>query len=165
MSEIIDPNAPVVHAEAPAPAEPPKERSNKEKVGDSFTAIFIDKLKEQSFTILIMLLALYYQHNLWMAEREALSKEVDQKEERILQVVERERDKSIDREPHGSRVSASASAAAREARAGGGGTEWSAEDGPHPDCHRQAGSEAAPEEVSEVRHHSGSPSRGHGDRA
>lgn len=98
MSEIIDPNAPVVHAEAPAPAEPPKERSNKEKVGDSFTAIFIDKLKEQSFTILIMLLALYYQHNLWMAEREALSKEVDQKEERILQVVERERDKSIDRE-------------------------------------------------------------------
>jgi hypothetical protein len=96
MSEIVDPNAPV---EAPAPqAQQQPEKSNKEKVGDSFTAIFIDKLKEQSFTILIMLLALYYQHNLWMAEREALSKEVDQKEERILQVVERERDKGIERE-------------------------------------------------------------------
>lgn len=95
MSEIVDPNAPV--AETPAPAPQP-EKSNKEKVGDSFTTIFIDKLKEQSFTILIMLIALYYQHNLWMAEREALSKEVDQKEERILQVVERERDKGIERE-------------------------------------------------------------------
>ncbi len=95
MSEIVDPNAPA--AETPAPAPQP-EKSNKEKVGDSFTTIFIDKLKEQSFTILIMLLALYYQHNLWMAEREALSKEVDQKEERILQVVERERDKGIERE-------------------------------------------------------------------
>ena len=94
MSEIVDPNAAPVEA---APAAAP-EKSNKEKVGDSFTAIFIDKLKEQSFTILIMLLALYYQHNLWMAEREALSKEVDQKEDRILQVVERERDKGIERE-------------------------------------------------------------------
>ena len=96
MSEVIDPSAPTVESIPPAPQQP--EKSNKEKVGDSFTAIFIDKLKEQSFTILIMLLALYYQHNLWMAEREALSKEVDQKEERILQVVERERDKGIERE-------------------------------------------------------------------
>lgn len=95
MSENVE----IVNPEAPAPAPAPApEKSNKEKVGDSFTAIFIDKLKEQSFTILIMLLALYYQHNLWMAEREALSKEVDQKEERILQVVERERDKGIERE-------------------------------------------------------------------
>jgi hypothetical protein len=95
MSEetVIDPNSLPGPTQQPAP-----EKSNKEKVGDSFTAIFIDKLKEQSFTILIMLLALYYQHNLWMAEREALSKEVDQKEERILQVVERERDKGIERE-------------------------------------------------------------------
>jgi hypothetical protein len=88
--EIVSPEAP---AAAPAP-----EKSNKEKVGDSFTAIFIDKLKEQSFTILIMLLALYYQHNLWQADKDALSKEVDAKEERILQVVERERDKGLERE-------------------------------------------------------------------
>ena len=100
MSDVIDPNSlPVATQEPAALPEPAKaEKSNKEKVGDSFTTIFIDKLKEQSFTILIMLLALYYQHNLWMAEREALSKEVDQKEERILQVVERERDKGIERE-------------------------------------------------------------------
>lgn len=94
--EIVNPEQ-VVMPQPPQAQQQP-EKSNKEKVGDSFTAIFIDKLKEQSFTILIMLLALYYQHNLWMAEREALSKEVDQKEERILQVVERERDKGIERE-------------------------------------------------------------------
>lgn len=101
MSEVIDPNAPAAESIQAAPhasAEPPKEKSNKEKVGDSFTTIFIDKLKEQSFTILIMLAVLYYQHNLWMADHEALDKEVDRKEERILEVVEREHTRSIDRE-------------------------------------------------------------------
>ena len=93
--EVIDPNS-LPSAAQQQPAQP--EKSNKEKVGDSFTTIFIDKLKEQSFTILIMLLALYYQHNLWQADKLALEKEVDQKEERILEVVERERDKSIERE-------------------------------------------------------------------
>ena len=96
MSEIVDPNIPAAAPE-PAPAPAP-EKSNKEKIGDSFTAIFIDKLKEQSFTILIMLIALYYKHNLWMSDHEALDKEVDRKEERILEVVEREHARSIERE-------------------------------------------------------------------
>ena len=82
---------------APAPAAEEK-KSNKEKVGDSFTAVFMERLKEQSFTILLMLAVVYYQHTLWQQDKAALEKEVDQKEERILQVVERERDKGIERE-------------------------------------------------------------------
>ena len=94
---IVSPEAPVA-APAPAPEEPKKEQSNKEKVGDSFTTIFIERLKEQSFTILLMLAVVYYQHMLWQQDKDALTKEVDQKEERILQVVEREHARSIERE-------------------------------------------------------------------
>ena len=94
--EIVNPES-IQPAPAPAPAAEEK-KSNKEKVGDSFTAIFMERLKEQSFTILLMLAVVYYQHTLWQADKAALEKEVDQKEERILTVVERERDKGIERE-------------------------------------------------------------------
>lgn len=88
-------------APAPAPAaQPPAEekKSNKDKVGDSFTSIFIERLKEQSFTILLMLAVVYYQHTLWQADKDALTKEVDVKEERILQLVEREHLHTLERE-------------------------------------------------------------------
>lgn len=90
-------NAEIVNPEQPAPVAQP-EKSNKEKVGDSFTSIFIERLKEQSFTILIMLAVVYYQHTLWQADKDALTKEVDQKEERILQLVEREHGHTRERE-------------------------------------------------------------------
>lgn len=93
--EVIDPNS-LPSAVQQQPAQP--EKSNKEKVGDSFTSVFMDRLKEQSFTILLMLAVVYYQHTLWQQDKAALEKEVDVKEERILQVVERERDKGIERE-------------------------------------------------------------------
>ena len=92
---IVSPEAPVA---APAPAEPKKEESNKEKIGNSFTEVFMARLKEQSFTILLMLAVVYYQHMLWQEDKLALTKEVDQKEERILEVVEREHARSIERE-------------------------------------------------------------------
>jgi hypothetical protein len=75
-----------------------EKKSNKEKVGDSFTSIFIERLKEQSFTILLMLAVVYYQHTLWQADKDALTKEVDQKEERILELVEREHSHTRERE-------------------------------------------------------------------
>ena len=48
QNEIVDPNA---------PAQPPAEekKSVKEKAAESFSGVFFEKLKEQSFTILIML--------------------------------------------------------------------------------------------------------------
>ena len=96
MSEIVDSNAAPVEA-APAAEE---KKSNKEKVGDSFTAVFMERLKEQSFTILIMLAVVYYQHMLWQADKDALTKEVDVKEERILQLVEREHAHTREREEY-----------------------------------------------------------------
>ena len=94
--EVIDPNSlPSAAQQQPAP-----EKSNKEKVGDSFTAIFMERLKEQSFTILLMLAVVYYQHSLWQADKDALTKEVDAKEERILQLVEREHAHTREREEY-----------------------------------------------------------------
>ena len=82
-NNVIDPNAP-----APAPAA--SSESNKEKIGNSFTEVFMSRLKEQGFTVLLMCGILYYQHTLWMNERKELIAEIDQKEARILEVVERE---------------------------------------------------------------------------
>ena len=91
QNEIVDPNA---------PAQPPAEekKSVKEKAAESFSGVFFEKLKEQSFTILIMLAVVYYQHTLWQADKDALSKEVDAKEERILMLVEREHSHTLERE-------------------------------------------------------------------
>lgn len=94
--EIVSLEGQAPAAAAPVPAE--EKKSNKEKVGDSFTSIFIERLKEQSFTILLMLLVVYYQHHLWQEDKAALTKEVDQKEERILQLVEREHSHTLERE-------------------------------------------------------------------
>ena len=63
-----------------------------------FAGVFFERLKEQSFTIMLMCGALYYQHTLWMNEKDALTKEVDVKEERILQLVEREHTHTLERE-------------------------------------------------------------------
>ena len=87
----IDPNAPVAQPEE-------KKASAKEKAVESFSGVFFEKLKEQSFTILLMLAVVYYQHHLWQADKDALSKEVDVKEERILQLVEREHAHTLERE-------------------------------------------------------------------
>ena len=91
LNEMQDPNAPV---------EPKKEekKSSVAAMPEGFASTFMDKLKEQSFTILIMCAVLYYQHHLWMADKDALSKEVDMKEERILTLVEREHSHTLERE-------------------------------------------------------------------
>ena len=62
------------------------------------SATFMEKLKEQSFTILVMCAVVYYQHMLWQQDKAMLEKEVDVKEERIIQVVEREHLRSVERE-------------------------------------------------------------------
>lgn len=82
--ESIDPNAPQA-----TPVQPAEEKSEKSK-GDSVVSVFLDKLKEQGFTVMLMCGILYYQHQLWQNERAELIKEIDQKEERIIALVERE---------------------------------------------------------------------------
>ena len=89
--EVVDPNAP------PA-AQPAQEAPAKPVEGGSVVSVFIEKLKEQGFTVMLMCGILYYQHNLWMNERAELIKEVDAKEERILTLVEREHANTLARE-------------------------------------------------------------------
>jgi hypothetical protein len=99
---VVSPDAaPVAAAAAPvaapaAAAAPVKEAVASGAVG--FAGVFFEKLKEQSFTIMLMCAVVYYQHTLWMTEKAALTKEVDQKEERILQLVEREHSHTLERE-------------------------------------------------------------------
>ena len=88
--------APAPAAAAAAPAAPVKEAVQTGAVG--FAGVFFEKLKEQSFTIMLMCAVVYYQHTLWQQDKEALTKEVDQKEERILQLVEREHSHTLERE-------------------------------------------------------------------
>lgn len=93
-NQVVDPNAP-----APAPAPAPKAEEKKPAAApEGLASTFFEKLKEQSFTIIVMCGVLYYQHTLWMADKDALSKEVDVKEERILQLVEREHAHTLERE-------------------------------------------------------------------
>jgi hypothetical protein len=89
--------APAGAVAAPAaPAAPVKEAV--QAGGASFVGVFFEKLKEQSFTIMLMCAVVYYQHHLWQTDKDALTKEVDQKEERILQLVEREHTHTLERE-------------------------------------------------------------------
>lgn len=88
----------VAAAPASSPAAPVKEAV--QAGGASFVGVFFEKLKEQSFTIMLMCAVVYYQHHLWQQDKEALTKEVDQKEERILQLVEREHEKTHEREKY-----------------------------------------------------------------
>ena len=61
---------------------------------------FLGKLKEQSFTILIMVGVLYYQHSMWSADREQFIARINALQGRIDTVMERERDRTIEREKY-----------------------------------------------------------------
>lgn len=99
---VVSPDAPVVAQPAAAPAAPASPSASVKEAaaagGASFMGVFFEKLKEQSFTIMLMCAVVYYQHTLWQQDKEALTKEVDQKEERILQLVEREHSHTLERE-------------------------------------------------------------------
>ena len=69
----------------------------KTKPTSGFTDIFLSKLKEQSFVIIIMLGVIYYQHRL-MEERVAFwQQEYDKKELYIEQVTKEDREMLKDR--------------------------------------------------------------------
>lgn len=60
--------------------------------------IFLDKLKEQSFTVVLMLGIVYYQHSAWQADKADLMKEIHAKDDRIMALIDREHDRLIERE-------------------------------------------------------------------
>ena len=71
---------------------------NAENKGGSITDTFFNKLKEQSFTIILLVGILYYQNVNFKSQLEEYKKMIDEKETLILKLTEDERLRLIDRE-------------------------------------------------------------------
>ena len=67
---------------------------------ESFVGSFFTKLKEQSFTIILLVGIMYYQNTLFMSQLEEYKKVVDEKEKVILQMTNEERQRLLEREKY-----------------------------------------------------------------
>jgi hypothetical protein len=61
---------------------------------------FVDKLKDQSFTIILMIGGLYYQNQIFESEITRYNKVVNEKQEYINMIVDAERERMIAREKY-----------------------------------------------------------------
>jgi hypothetical protein len=61
---------------------------------------FLDKLKEQSFTIILMIGGLYYQNQMFQQQLERYDANVKEKQEYIDKIVDAERERMIAREQY-----------------------------------------------------------------
>jgi hypothetical protein len=64
------------------------------------TTTFMDKLKDQSFTIIIMMGGLYYQNQIFEQEISRYDAVVKEKQEYINKIVDAERERMIEREKY-----------------------------------------------------------------
>lgn len=61
---------------------------------------FLGKLKEQSFTIILMIAGLYYQNQIFQQQLDRYDLVVNEKQEYINKIVDAERDRMIEREKY-----------------------------------------------------------------
>lgn len=61
---------------------------------------FVEKLKEQSFTIILLVGIMYYQNTLFTQQMDEYKKMIQQKEELILKLTEEERTRLVEREKY-----------------------------------------------------------------
>lgn len=66
----------------------------------SYGETFMSKLKEQSFTILILVGIMYYQNTLFTSQMNEYKQMIKSKEELILKLTDEERQRLIDREKY-----------------------------------------------------------------
>ena len=66
----------------------------------NFMDSFFSKLKEQSFTILLLVGVMYYQNNLFMSQMEEYKKVVHDKDILILKLTNDERTRLLEREAY-----------------------------------------------------------------
>jgi len=71
-----------------------------ESQDSTFMESFISKLKEQSFTIIILVGVMYYQNYLFMSQMEEYKKVVQSKDELILKLTNDERARLLERETY-----------------------------------------------------------------
>lgn len=72
----------------------------KENKGGTITDTFFNKLKEQSFTIILLVGILYYQNVNFKSQIEEYKKMIDDKEALILKLTEDERIRLMEREQY-----------------------------------------------------------------
>ena len=66
----------------------------------SVTTTFVDKLKDQSFTIILMIGGLYYQNQIFQQEITRYDAVVKEKQDYINKIVDAERQRMIEREKY-----------------------------------------------------------------
>jgi hypothetical protein len=66
----------------------------------SFVGTFFDKLKEQSFTIILLVGIMYYQNTIFTKQVEELKKEVDERDKIILDMAKDEKIRLLEREKY-----------------------------------------------------------------
>ena len=67
-------------------------------MSENYANTFMSKLKEQSFTILILVGIMYYQNTLFTSQMNEYKQMIKAKEDLILKLTEEERQRLIDRE-------------------------------------------------------------------
>ena len=67
---------------------------------NGFADTFLSKLKEQSFTIIILVGIMYYQNVLFTQQMDEYKKMINEKEQLILKLTDDERNRLIEREKY-----------------------------------------------------------------
>lgn len=65
-----------------------------------YADVFLNKLKEQSFTIILLVGIMYYQNSIFTTQMNEYKQMIDQKEKLILKLTEEERTRLIEREKY-----------------------------------------------------------------
>ena len=65
-----------------------------------FADTFLNKLKEQSFTIIILVGIMYYQNTLFTSQMNEYKQMIKEKEQLILKLTDEERNRLIEREKY-----------------------------------------------------------------
>ena len=70
------------------------------KTSNGFGDVFMNKLKEQSFTIIILVGIMYYQNSLFTTQMNEYKDMIKEKEQLILKLTDEERTRLIEREKY-----------------------------------------------------------------
>ena len=75
-------------------------KNNKIDVEMSQFESFLEKLKEQSFTIIVLVGVMYYQNHLFTKQMEEYKRMVHEKEDQVTKVIDSERQRLLEREKY-----------------------------------------------------------------
>lgn len=64
------------------------------------TSTFMEKLKEQSFSIIIMAVVAYYQHQLFVNDHEEMARLLAAERQKVVEITDRERERFIKKEEY-----------------------------------------------------------------